>query len=1032
VKSFIYICHLSFSICHRRECCSINDKWKMNISNNFTVSAYFMKNMVNKTTGWPLIFLLGLFWPLCAQSVTLLRGHVVDEMGAVIPDARVTLVASGEQQHEAFTNANGEFVIPKVAPGTYNLVVEFKGFQTHIENGINVSPGARPLKIVMKVAAVNETAEVPAEGKGVSVEPDQNLTGIVLDEKMIQEILPDTEEEILELLQALAGGTGNAQIMIDGFTGGRLPPREAIMQVRINQNLFSAEFSGGGVGAGRIEIITRPGNSEWRGNVIFGLRNSALDARNAFALTKPELDQQRYGFNFGGPLIRKRLDFSLNVDWTPTHGSGLVSATTLDGLFTTNVPAPSENRGLSFRAGLFINNKNTLNMTYNYRGSERTNSEFAPGFGGGNFGGVIGGGGLGGAGGGGRGGFGAGASGTSGTGGSLMLPERASNTGSANHSLSFSETFLINARMIHETRLRLQQDTSQTIPVMQAVAVDVLDAFQGGGSTKSSESRTTTIELQDSLTMTFKKHTIKVGFQVEHENVRDLSANNFNGTYTFSTLDQYGRALNGEPVPATQFTINRGEPLLRYSQSEASWYVQDDIRVSQSLTVSLGLRHEFQQHLDDKLNFAPRFNIAWAPFQNRKTVIRAGGGIFFNRLSGGTYANMLRYDNQTQETITIFNPVYINPLPADLSALSSNITTQQSTTRQILDPDLRAPYYINGMFSIEQQLPKALVGTISYSFNRGIHLFRTRNINAPLPETGLRPDPEEGNIYATESSGKSIRHELAFGISRRFSTRFTFFSNYRLAWAMDDSAFPADNYNLKPEWARSSIDRRHSFNMVLMINPPWGIRIIPNLFINSGAPFNITTGLDDNLDGQFNDRPAGIGRNSDLPAALYPLIPRPDRLVSVAGGPTLTLIDYLNTYYPNGLRAEGPGSFNANLGISKTFGFGTRSGQQARTRPGIGDVTVFGGEGVPGGGPGGPGGGFGGGIGGPGGRGGFGGRGGGFDSARFTLRLSASITNVFNHVNFGQYSGTLGSPYLGRPSSAGAPRQFNLNLMFTF
>ncbi len=338
--------------------------------------------------------------------------------------------------------------------------------------------------------------------------------------------------------------------------------------------------------------------------------------------------------------------------------------------------------------------------------------------------------------------------------------------------------------------------------------------------------------------------------------------------------------------------------------------MQDDIRVSQSLTVSLGLRHEFQQHLDDKLNFAPRFSIAWAPFQNRKTVIRAGGGIFFNRLSADTYANTLRYDNQTQETITIFNPVYINPLPADLSALSSNITTQQSTTRQILDPDLRAPYYINSMFSIEQQLPKALVGTISYSFNRGIHLFRTRNINAPLPETGLRPDPEQGNIYATESSGKSIRHELAFGISRRFSTRFTFFSNYRLAWAMDDSAFPADNYNLKTEWARSSIDRRHSFNMVLMINLPWGIRIIPNLFINSGAPFNITTGLDDNLDGQFNDRPAGIGRNSDLPPALYPLVPRPDRLVSVAGGPTLTLIDYLNTYYPNGLRADLPSRYD--------------------------------------------------------------------------------------------------------------------------
>jgi hypothetical protein len=456
-----------------------------------------MKNLMNKSARWLFALLAGLLCvaPLYAQSAASLRGQVLDELGAVIPGARVTLVANSDQKRVVVTNANGEFSIPNVAPGTYNLIVEFKNFQTHVENGIKVSPATAPLKITLTVAAVNESAEVPAEGKGVSVEPDQNLTGIVLDEKMIREVLPETEEEMLEFLQALAGGTGNAQIMIDGFSGGRLPPREAIMQIRINQNLFSAEFSGGGGGLGRIEIITRPGNGEWRGNVTFGFRNSALDARNAFALLKPELDQKRYGFNFGGPIIRKRLDFNVNIDWTPTNGSGLVSATTLDGLFTANVPAPSKNNGLSFRSGLFINNKNMLSINYNYRGSERTNSEFATGgFGGGNFGGgiaAIGGGGFGG----GRGGgFGGGSGGST---GSLMLPERASNTESANHSLSFSETFLVNARMIHEARVRIQQDTSQTVPVTQAVAIDVLDAFQGGGSTKASESRTGSIEFQD-------------------------------------------------------------------------------------------------------------------------------------------------------------------------------------------------------------------------------------------------------------------------------------------------------------------------------------------------------------------------------------------------------------------------------------------------------------------------------------------------------------------------------------------------------
>jgi hypothetical protein len=962
---------------------------------------------------------------LLGQTAVTLRGQVLDERGAALKGATVAVAAEDGSKRKVTTNARGEFTLPNLPAGTYILIVEYKGFQTHVEYGVEPASMTAPLKVVMKVATVNESAEVPADGKGVSVEPDQNLTGIVLDEKMIQELLPETEEEMTEFLQALAGGSGNAQILIDGFRGGRLPPRESIMQVRINQNLFSPEFSSGG-SDGRIEIITRPGSGEWRGNVSFGLRNSALDARNAFALVKPELDQQRYALFFGGPLIPKRLDFSANVDWMPIHGSGLVSATTLDGLFTTNVPAPSRSVGGSIRSSLSINNKNMLRMNYSYRGSDRTNSEFATaGFGGGVFGGGIlfGGGGFGGRGRGGGGVFvGGDGFNSSSTGGSLMLPDRASNSESANHALSFSETFVINSRLVHEARLRIQQDTSRTTPVMQAVAIDVLDAFQGGGSTKSSYSRTNTIELQDSLTMTLKKHTIKAGLQVEQQNVRDLNLSNFNGTYSFSTLDQYRRARTGEAVAATQFTINRtvngSDPALRYSQYEAAWYVNDDIRLSQSLTISLGLRHEFQQNLADKLNFAPRLSIAWSPFRNRKTVLRGGGGIFFNRLSASIYANTLRYNNQTQESITIFNPVYLNPLPADLSALSTSIMAmQQSTTLEILDPDLRAPYNISGMLSLEHQLPRLLVGTLSYSITRGVHLFRTRNINAPLPETGERPDPSQENIMATESGGKSIRHELAFGFSRRFSPRLMFFSNYRLAWARDDVAFPANNYDLRSEWARSSSDRRHSFNMMLMVNLPWSLRLTPNFFINSGAPFNITTGLDDNGDTQFSDRPAGIGRNSDLPASLYPLIPRPDRLVNLAGGSTMTLIDYLNTYFPTGLRAEGPGSFNANIGISKTFGFGARSG--VGIRPNVGDAGIIGGE-------------AGGQAGGRIGPGGTGGRGGGPESARFTLRFMLNVTNVFNDVNFGQYGGVLGSPYLGYPSNASAPRQVNLNLMFGF
>ncbi|MEO0248474.1 MAG: TonB-dependent receptor, partial [candidate division WOR-3 bacterium] len=600
------------------------------------------------------IFAVSLF----AQSAAPLRGQVLDELGAVIPGAHVTLIRADGNQRTTVTDVTGEFTFPNVAPGTYTLIVKFEGFQTYTEKDLSFPLAASPLRITLRVAPLREEIEVSTETQGVSVEPDQNLSAIILDEAFIQ-TLPDNEEDLRSFLLALAGpsaggasgGQGEAQIYVDGFPGGRLPPREAIMQIRINQNPFSAEYSYPGMG--RIEIITRPGTDQWRGNVGFSFRNSAIDARNAFAQTKPDLDQKRYSFNFSGPLLPKKMSFFANVERRQLHGSGTVRAETLDGPFVANVPAPSANTSFFLRSSYLINQKNTLNIGYSFTTSESKNREFVARFGG--FGPP---GGFGGGGGGG--------------GNNYTLPERGSNSENTNQTLQLAETFLMSTRLIHETRLRFQREQSASTANTQGVAINVLDAFNGGGSTCCpNESRQNTLEFQDYLTYTYKTHMIKGGFQLQYENNRDLNGSNFNGTYTFSSLDQYRRVLAGEHVDPedptsplvrpTQFTINRGDPLLRYSQYQASWFLQDDWRVRPTLTLSVGLRHEFQAHLDDKVNFAPRLGIAWSPLKDRKTTVRAGGGLFFSRLSGGLYANTLRYDGVTQQSIVIRHPLYPDP-----------------------------------------------------------------------------------------------------------------------------------------------------------------------------------------------------------------------------------------------------------------------------------------------------------------------------------------------------------------------------------
>src|SRR5262245_53011639 len=165
------------------------------------------------------------------------------------------------------------------------------------------------------------------------------MNAITLSEQEIAN-LPDNEDDLRDFLNALAGGgvTGQgANILVDGFSGGRLPPREAIARIVIGQNIYSAEYSSPGFG--RVEIITKPGYGEWRGSGSFGYRNSALDARNAFALVKPDLAQRRFDFFMGGPLLKKRLSTSFFANRSDTDGS----ATTVVKILNDNLDVEGAN-----------------------------------------------------------------------------------------------------------------------------------------------------------------------------------------------------------------------------------------------------------------------------------------------------------------------------------------------------------------------------------------------------------------------------------------------------------------------------------------------------------------------------------------------------------------------------------------------------------------------------------------------------------------------------------------------------------------
>ncbi|GBC77401.1 hypothetical protein HRbin08_00879 [bacterium HR08] len=954
------------------------------------------------------LFVIGaLSWSGFAQSVPSrpleLRGIVVDPSGAIVLGAEVVLRDAQGQELRHVTDASGEFRFGPLTPGTYSLRVTAEGFTPYEEPALVVEPGpggatrikrgetllSHPLTITLEIL-ITERMEVTDEAR-VSVEPDTNLSAIVIRGEDL-EALPEDPEELAQVLRQMAGpsvGAGDVQIFVDGFReSGRIPPRSAIREIRINSNPFSAEFRE--PGRGRIEILTRPGTELFRVNGFFDFNDEALNARNAFAPVRAPLQVRRYGGFLSGPILRHRSSFFLELQRREMDENETVRATILDPVtlqpmpFATVVETPQRGTEFSLRSEWQLWKDHTLSAGYRFFDSASRNQ--------------------------GVGGF--------------NLPERASVSESQQQTVRLALTSLIHRRMTNELRLQLNRRESGSQALSEKPAIIVLDAFSGGGNQGALFSRRINEELEFSNTFSapWRRHLVKMGVRVEGDRVQDVDRSNFGGTFTFSSLEQYRDVLLGVPgARPTQFTINRGDPLAAVTLWEFAWFVQDDWRVRPNLTLSLGLRHEFQTHLGDRLNFAPRFGFAWSPRNNQRLVVRGGAGIFYDELGANLVLNTIRFDGRRQQQIIIRSPGFPDPF-------SGGEVSVRPTSLRVLAPDLVAPYTFQSTIEMERQLPRGLFVNVGYSRIRGVHLFRSRNINAPLPGMVTPPDPTRGPIFQVESTAYSLRHELRVGFRRQFSPRFTLFGNYVLSSTKNDSdgAFstPVNQYDARSEWGRASFDSRHWFFAGGMITLPWGIRLAPLVSLRSSRPFNITTGQDNNLDTIINDRPAFA--DPAMPGAIR---------------------TPFGTFNPNPRPGEpliprnfgvGPGYRNVDVTFTRTFGFGqprARGGEPRFDRqegggPRSGGMgRPGGGMRGPGGGRGGPGGGFGGGMGGPGG-GGFPGFGGSEYRYSFTLIVRAS--NLFNNVNFTNYSGVLTSPFFGRANSAMPARRVELQLRVTF
>ena len=491
-----------------------------------------------RVCGWALLVVfLGAAAVYGQQSQATLRGQVADALGGVVVGASVTAVDAAGVERAATTDEEGRYAIPSLAPGRYTVRVAAPGFTTYENAEVELTAGRTdPLDVVLTVAIEEEVVTVTAESD-VTTDPEASASAVVLRGTDLDS-LPDDPDGLAEALQALAGPAagvdGEAQIYLDGFTGGRLPPKESIREIRVNRNPFSAEYDR--LGYGRVEIFTKPGTDRFRGQTFFNFNDEALNSRSPFAERRADYQARRYGGNLSGPIRKGKASFFFDFERRETDDNEVVRAVVLDDdllptPFVTTVVTPARRTTFSPRLDWQLNPTNTLVARYTFE----TNRREGEGVGG------------------------------------FNLPERAYDVEETEHTVQLTHTAVLNQSVINETRFQYERGRRRQEGGAPAVTIRVVDAFTRGGSqvglSFNDEDR---FELQNYTSFARGNHSVKAGARLRHVRLRDVSPQNFAGTFTFESLEDFAE---GSP---SQFSLSAGDPETRLTQTDFSPFVQDD------------------------------------------------------------------------------------------------------------------------------------------------------------------------------------------------------------------------------------------------------------------------------------------------------------------------------------------------------------------------------------------------------------------------------------------------------------------------
>ena len=886
---------------------------------------------------------------LMAQEPGQVQGTVEDPHRAPVAQASVKLIAQPTGTAlKTVTDEAGHFVFTEVAPGEYLLQVKMQGFEKaelQLKVGSSPTPAQR---VRLKVATVTEEITVSARSADPTA-PDQNTTAVDLDHDLLRS-LPAKNDNPLAVaslfVDPAANGAEGTKIVVDGVEGDQLDvPLSSIKSITVNKNPYSTEF--GRPGKGRIEVVTRGGSiRRFHRRFSFTFRDASMDARNAFANVRPPRRRELFEGSIDGPLVRDKVTFFVGGEYLKDNDSAFVSAETPSGLLAESLGIPRRTPRLFGRVDFRLTPLQILSVRYNWSRDSLPNQ------------GV----------------------------GAFDLPERAWNQTKETHEVRISETAIPSANFSNEVRFDFRSRAKEIRSLSDAPAILVLGAFNSGGGQTSLHDGENAVDFQDLVSYIHGKHTFRFGAIVKSRLIDFSDRSNFGGTFTFSDLPSLA---SRQPF---QFTVKQGDPRVSFNQHEFAYFFQDEMRFWPRFSLLLGLRHELQSNLDDHHNLAPRVALAYTTADGQ-TVLRVGAGIFYQRQPVTVEHQSLLLGGSHLRQIVISNPSF--PLVGDPSSLAN--LPPPSVVR--MDPNIRAAYAIQASLGVEQKLGRQSYLSAEYTMLRGLELYRMRDINAPLPATGLRPDPNFLNIDQFETSGSSHSHSFNLGFRTSLRGKLQLVSQYTLSHAIDDTSgltsLPADNFDLRGERGRADFDQRHRFNLAGVLKLPHGFAFGLITSVHSGIPYNITTGFDNNHDTVANDRPSLGNPNAPFtsfgidgrfigqtPGVLY------DGAKALFAGSFLTVnandVHWLILPGAGNIGrniGNGPGFVNLDLRSAKRFKLWNNREKENR-------------------------------------------------SPELEFRLDAF--NILNHVNRKNFVGPLSSPFFGRANAAHSARELQASAKFTF